>query len=338
MLLEKYEPKSLEQFLWNKEQVKEIMDYIRRKKTILLSGHTGSGKSLLAGLIAKKLGYELVEAESLQSCLKAVKERSIFHKSKLIMIELDMMRDLRGLSDVIKESHFPIILIATDPYDRRFQNLRRSCKIIKLSKPTLISMVLFLKNICKKEKILISDVEISEIAKNCGGDIRAAIIDLESGSQQRSPEENIFELINSIPGSDLSSSREILFRNDADQIFLWIEENTESSCLENYELLAKADFFRARIIKRQSWELKKYFSVLLAAAAQQKRRNPILKYPRYFYAKKPEYMGKIAKQLHISVQEAAIYLPLIKAVGKKDIAFLTKIGLNDEDCEILRNE
>ena len=192
MLLEKYRPKLLKEFIGNKQAIEEIKKLIKDKEKILISGNAGIGKSLLIRLIAKEMKYEIAEDENIKELEKSSKQTSIFYKGKIILFELDMIRDIRGVSDILKESNFPIILISSD-YDKRLINLKRFLKHIKLKKPRYDEISNLLRRICKEEKIKLSENKILEIAKNCKGDIRAAIMDLDSGFQRRDINIDIFE-------------------------------------------------------------------------------------------------------------------------------------------------
>ncbi len=336
MLLEKYKPKTLEEFVGSREQIKEVIDCVKNKKPLLLSGQTGTGKSLLIKLVAKKLGYECLEMDSISSYMAAFRERSIFHAGKILLVELDMLKDLRSVGNLLKASAFPVALVTSNLYEKKFQGIRKSCKIVRLMKPSAGMVAAFIKDIRRKEKLNLSDSEIARIAKNCNGDIRSALIDAESGAYERDHEWNIFETMGKLCSSSVADARSILMSSDSDNIFLWLEENT--SALENYELLAKADVFRARILKRQSWELKKYFTLLLSEVAVSTKCGTGLKYPRYFSAKNQELLEKIAKKTHTSRKKAAAYVQLIKNICEKDSSIAGSLGLSTEELNTLKDE
>lgn len=351
MLYEKYEPKSLKDFIGNKKQIAEIMSWLKSaKKPLLLTGQTGSGKTLLIKLIAKEMNYEVTENPDIDELLRASKERSIFYSGKLFVLETGQSSGMRGVSELMKVAR-PLILITNELYDRRLANIRRLCKVVKLEKLAVVEIANFLKNVCKNKKMKYSDDKILEIAKNCSGDIRAALIDMEtyagdSGhAQGRGVEENIFELLKKLSKADLQTSRRILSDMNIEQVFLWAEENVvnEYRNIEDialvYELLAKADLFRARIIKRQSWTLQKYYAGLLSASFLKKKKSAFVIYKTPFFARKnhnDSLLEKIGKKLHVSKKEAGYYIGIIKQLYKRDKKIADEFGFGQEDVDSIR--
>jgi DNA polymerase III delta prime subunit len=273
--------------------------------------------------------------------VSASKARSIFHRGKLIVLEIGQVRDMRGVTELAKSARH-LIIVTNDVYDRRLSNLRRACKVVKMEKLNTNDIYRYLKAIVQKEKINFVDSSLMQIARNCNGDIRAALIDLEAQSSgERVIERGIFEVLKSLSSSDLKGSREILSNTDMNQIFIWIEENiADSGSIEDiassYEFLAKADMFRARIIRREAWTLQKYYASMLSASFS-KTKSTLYKFPTFYRKSNDDaLLEKIGSKLHVSKREAASYIGIIKQLYKKDKSIASSFRFDEEDLEKLK--
>lgn len=350
MLLQKYEPRALREFIGNRLQMQEITQWVKNWKSgaLLLHGATGTGKSLAVKLIAKELGCELVErhasdpAEVIkESLMKASRQRSIFAKGKLFLIDdLEQADAVRHVIELIKASSFPVILIAANPYERKLASLRSYCKLVKFQKLRYGETERFLKKICDAEKIKYDEKALSQLAKVCNGDLRAALMDMEMLPQitmeavnnlgHRRHEENIFETLRLIfkTTSIENAAMAVANSEQPENIFSWLEENIASEyqgaeeIAQAYDWLSKADIFYARIIKRQSWSLQKYHSALAVfgvALSKKKANAGFVKYsfPRGMKAKDDD-LEELAAKLHVSKKRVRIYGNLLRVLPQKD--------------------
>ena len=134
MWTQKYNPKNLNEFIGQKEAVKIFTDWIKKRpkgKALLFHGPPGIGKSVLLEAYAAESDSELIQmnasdhrnAKQIREVIgKSVAQQTLFKKGKIFFIdEVDGLfgrEDYGGageLINMIKLSHYPIILAANNP-------------------------------------------------------------------------------------------------------------------------------------------------------------------------------------------------------------------------------
>ncbi len=339
MLLEKYKPEILGEFLGNREQISAIKAWLRNWKkgsALMLAGQSGCGKSLAVELIAKESGYELLKSHAdekrshneFEGVIKSSQQRSLIHKNKIILVDdMEAMESSKGIIELIKSSEHPVILIAADPYERSLAAIRKQCRIIRFSKIRHETIAAFLKGICEKEGMNYSECAIGQLARTCNGDLRAALIDLDSGYSYRESEESVFNTLRIIfKASGMESVQTAINNSDkpVDELLLWIEENIAEEyrdaedIAKAFDCLSKADITSARIIRRQSWTLQKYLNTAIHGVAMSKKnanRNFVNYMPPKLFARNNDLSGA-AKELHCSKKKAAEYKHLAELLSR----------------------
>lgn len=358
MILEKYKPKTTKEIISNQLQIREIGNWIKKwkKGALIIHGPPGSGKSLSIEILAKAMRYEIIEYSSsdidIDHVLKTSQQTSLFFQGKLIVIETDKVPI--KITNLIKNTRHPVILIVQDAYKIK-PAIRKYCKLIKFTRIRYDLIARLLDKICEQENVKCNKRLTTQLARMSNGDVRAALIDLESlidtGSinniSHREQDEDIFNTLKIIfRTKDINNARTAIKNCDksVEEISLWLEENIpeeydkQASALA-YEYLAKADLFASRIMKRQLWSLKKY--TLLApygtaiSKKEPKKSYVSYKFPLIFFKKKnnEETKEKIARKLHISKKEVNQELPLIKKLLNKEL--ISELNLNEKDIEEL---
>ncbi len=357
-----------------------IKDFKKQKKNAaLLYGPSGSCKSCAVHALANELNLEIVEvnasdarnAEQINARLgNALKQQSLFSKGKVILVdEIDGVsgnKDRGGipaLTKLIAKSTFPVVLTANNPFDKKFSSLRT--KSLKIEFPSLDYLEIYtvLKNICNGEKIKFEDEALKALARRAGGDLRAAINDLQSLAHSKKltkkdidslSERNQIESIenalikvlkNSDPVIALSAFNDVSL--DLDKCLLWLDHNlpyeyTNSSDLSRaYECISRADVFRGRIRRWQYWRFLVYVNMLLTAGvacAKDKKYKSSVKYEQtrrllkiwqanMKYAKRKAIAQKIAYKTHCSTKRALhSTLPYIKAIFQNNEEVALKLA------------
>jgi replication factor C large subunit len=361
-----------------------------KSRAVLVHGPTGCGKTAAVTALAKELSVELVELNASDMRNKdaierivgaASKQMSLFAKGKLILVdEVDGLagREDRGglaaLIKLIKETAFPIVLTANDPFDKKFSPLRKAVLMIQFEKLDYQLVMEKLKDICGQEGIEFEAEALEGLARRTDGDMRAGIIDLfllTRGRQKltrklieqldaRGRELGISEALRRIFKTKDAAIALSAFSDvdmDLNEAMLWVDENlpkeyTHSLSLQRgYEALSKADVFYGRIRRWQYWRLLVYVNAMLSAgvalAKEEKNRSTpvyerskrILKvwiYNRKTMLKK-SIGEKLARATHSSAKYASNFtLPYVQHIFRHDSIIAEEIAkeLELDDKEV----
>ncbi len=366
-LAEKYRPKSLREIAGQDSVIKQVVEWLKKpQKALLLYGATGTGKTAIVEALANDLNYDLIELnasdlrnkEQIENALSsAVKFSSIkFKKGKIILFdEVDGLSpgDRGGagaITRIMKESKFPVLLTANDAYSPKLREIRQHCKLMQLKRIHPLSIEKRLREVAEKEKIKVPLSAIKQIAKSAGGDMRAALNDLESfaGGEagEREREKNVFEVVRAVfKTMSAEKAKEVLEQSDKslEELFWWIEQNVPKEyekpeeVASAFELLSKADLFRAKIRRNQNYRFLVYFKELIAAVALAKQK-PYYKFTSYSPPERLIIMGKtkserhqadaeaeeLAKRLHCSKRIVKRdFLPYFRIIKEKDFSIST---------------
>jgi len=319
---QKYKPKSLTEVIGNKEAKERILNWIRlwnrgvpEKRALFIYGPPGVGKTVTIEALANDLNMELIESDASSyrtaSAVKRLAGRasqygSLFGRRKLILFdELDGVTGsadtggLREITELIKISRVPIVLIANNAYDPRFTQLRKLCLLVEFKKPSRTEIMRHLAKICAREGIEAEKDALRFIAERSGGDVRSAINDLQALAQgktkltyedvswlaRRDRKEEIFNVLRRIFYARDSSTAKAAVNMadvDLDMLFEWIYENIPyhikkpSELAAAMDMLSKADVYRGRVKKTQDWSFIRYVIDLMTAgvASSWSRKSP----------------------------------------------------------------
>ncbi len=362
----KYKPKSISELAGNKSQVERVIYSIEHyKKPILITGPPGCGKTVSVELIGKKLNREIINLNSDEmrdyqsfkdTVINSSTQMSLFRKKKMIVIdEAETISSLKGLNELIKVTKSPIILIVNDAYKSKLRSLIRNFEVIKYYKIRINTIENILKKISLKEGVEINEKNIKQIALNSDGDLRAAILDLESMNLEfyRNKLKDVFNVLGIIfKSSTYSNALDAIRNSDKDlrELKWWIEENIPNEyedpeeISKAFEILSYEDLMESRIMKRQYWGFSSYMYELLAAISlcKKKKYKKFVKYspPKRFSKNKLSdkemfVLKKYAEELHISIQRfVKIELPILRkiilkmnSVPKEDKDLIKKIKI-----------
>ena len=179
-----YQPANLSEILGQENAVKELKAI--GKRPLLLYGPSGCGKTCSAHALANEKQWEIIEINASDARSRdaiearigpALHQQSLFAKQKIVLIdEVDSLsgnKDRGGVSaivQVMKESPFPIILTANNPWDPKYGSLRSKCRLVEFGELDHESILSILKKICEKEGIRYDKSSLSGIAHRAGGD------------------------------------------------------------------------------------------------------------------------------------------------------------------------
>jgi len=393
----RYEPKKLDDVIGQAEAINQLREFLQnfskqRKKALLLYGPSGTGKTTVVYALASEFNLEILEInasdlrnkEQIESVLgNAVRQRSLFNSGKLILVDeidgLNAMEDRGGitaLAKILSETTFPIIMTTTNPFEFKFSSLKNKSKLVALEAVEHNSIFSLLRRIADSENLEYKETDLKKLARMCGGDARAAIIDLQILSivdgkihpediDMLSNRNKVESMINALikvfksTDSSIASNAFDSVDEDLDSIFLWIEENipleykNAKDLAKAYDMLSKADVYRGRIKRRNDWRFMVYsYSFLttgIAASKEQRYRGITIYKPtgrllRIWMAnqrniKRKAIAVKLAEKTHCSKKEAFKTVPIIRPIfknNKESKQLASELNLEDEEVEWLR--
>jgi len=391
----KYAPKKSSEIVGQAASVDKLRKFIEnhgksRKKAVLLHGFTGCGKTSSVYAVASELDYEVLEinasdfrnAGSINSIVgSASTQLSLFGKGKIILMdELDGIsgqKDRGGipaLTKLLAKSAFPIVMTANDPWNKKFSSLRRAAEMIEFSQVTSADVHTVLKNICNSEEITADDAALKSLANRSGGDIRAAINDLQiisegtktlsqadvdNLSDRNRTESMLNALVRILKSVDFETAATAFDDIDEqpDQWFLWIDENMPSEyknpryLAKAYEALSSADVFKGRIRRSQYWRLLVYIKLLLTAGIASAKDEKLSGFANYKqtsrllkiwmanakYNKRKHIAEKIAEKTHTSSAKVIQNFHFYKTMikGSRNNKLAEELNLDPEEVEWL---
>ena len=373
----KYQPENASEIKGHDKALLELKNFIlnfknQKKKAALIYGSSGIGKTCSVYALADDLNYEVFELNAsdfrnknmIESRLgSAIMQRSLFSNNKIILVdEIDGLagkQDRGGVSTLTKlidKSIFPIVMTATNPYDKRLNALRKKVNLIHFHTLNYLSVFSVLKNICNKEKIKFNEDTLKSLARHVGGDVRSAINDLQTLTHEKKElkNEDLDELSDRNRIENMLSALMKVFKTtdiniairafenveeDIDKQLLWIDQNLPveyqkpEDLARAYDYLSKADVFKGRIRRWQHWRFLVYVNALISAGVavakdekykgftSYKPTTRILKLWRanMKYQKRKSIASKIADKTHTSSKKALQdTLPYLTVIFKKN--------------------
>ncbi|MCK4949009.1 MAG: replication factor C large subunit [Thermoplasmata archaeon] len=346
---EKYRPATLDKVVGNKAAVADLRKWAetwevgRGKKAVILAGGPGIGKTSAALALANDLGWGVVEMNAsdtrnatsvrkvaflgaLGETFTSEGEYASSKEGRRKLIVLDEADNLFGredaggigaITETIRASKQPIVLIVNDYYalTRRSSAIKSLCKTIRFEPLKSSEIKTALREIAKKEGFKIDEEALDHITERVGGDMRAAVNDLQSLAEgktevthddvvalgYRDVRKTIFESVRDIlsSGSCRKSRESCMALDEApDTLILWIDENLPLEYREPSDLcagldsLSKADVYLGRVRRKRHYRLWAYASDLMTCGVSVARKGSAYGQGRYRF---PLWLSKMSR-------------------------------------------
>jgi replication factor C large subunit len=318
-LAKKYAPKKLVEVVGQPEAVSQMLLWLsgwKRGKTLIIHGPTGTGKTAAVHALAADKGLELIELgnedSDLSRIMPAIKQHSLLRRPKLVVVEDAEQLPTKTLTSIVKESIFPVVIFVDDVWKQKFATLRYSSEVILFRKVMTASIEKRLKEVGKAENFL-EGVQFRTFAAAAGGDMRAALIDMDSGSDAaRDRSTNVFDTLKTVFKGPVVDAAKAVSTCDKDphQLLWWIQNEfvDPAERAAAFELLSKADL------------MKKRCPDLLAGMSSARKGRPkaytAYRPPKFLTRKGDERCIALARSMHCSPAKAARELPFLKKALK----------------------
>jgi replication factor C large subunit len=319
---QKHKPRTVSEIFGNTEAIQKFTEWVGswdkrvpKKRAAFMYGPPGVGKTVCVEALANDLQMELVEKNASDYRTAGAIQRfaglasqygTLFGGKRLILLdELDGITGtadkggVRAVTEIVKATQRPIVLIANNAYDPRFRTLRKYCLLIEFKKPTVREVMKHLKKVCVGEGIDAEEEALKFIAERSGRDVRSAVNDLQALAQGK--KRLVYEDVAWLAARDrkdviFNVLRTILYSKDSweakravdtadmdpDMLFHWIYENAPYHLTDPHDLtkamdaLSLADIYRRRIRSTQNWSLLRYVLDFMTAgvAVARERTEP----------------------------------------------------------------
>ena len=396
--VEKYRPKKIEDIIGNEEAKATFVEWLKgkrkTKKAVLLYGPPGVGKTALVNAAAKEFGYTIIEMNASDTrSEKAVNEiakpatsylalDTFTAESKGNLLFLDEVDGIAGNEDrggvsaiieIVEKARVPVIMAANDPNIDKLRPLKKVCLLIRFHQIRIPLLIALLQKICLLEHVKADFEALEHIAQNSRGDVRSAINDLQSLSEEnhgltlqdtmtltsRNKDISMDETLRGFfSAKSVEEASSLLFRSsvDYDEFIMSVSDNlpkrytNPDELAVAYDFVSKADLFRGRI-GTEHWHLLKYFFNALseaAAVAPESYRpfeliSPPIRIITLFWTKGKRTMldnicGKIGSQYHVSHSIAKHeFIPFLKIIleKQKTSPLISSLELTPEETDFL---
>ena len=174
------------------------------KKAVLLSGPPGIGKSSSAAIVARAVGFSVVEVNAsdtrnksdtnvragvnnkLSNMVRELTTNTAVNGKRtcIVMDEVDGMSagDRGGIADLCKlipKSKIPIICICNDKYAQKLKSLKNHTLMLDYRKPAKPAVIKRLLRICQAEGLRTNEASLDMLCEMANGDIRMILGQLQ---------------------------------------------------------------------------------------------------------------------------------------------------------------
>jgi replication factor C large subunit len=398
--VEKYRPKKVEDLVGNEEAKATFVEWLKgkrkskTKKAVLLYGPPGVGKTALVNAAAKESGFTVIEMNASDTrSEKAINEvakpatsyvalDAFSAQSKGNLLFLDEVDGIAGNEDrggvgaiikIVENSQVPVIMAANDPDIDKLRPLKKICFLIRFHEIEIPLLIALLQKICLLEHVKAEFEALEHIAQNSRGDVRSAINDLQSLSEEnhvltlqdatalvsRNKDISMDETLRGFfSAKTIAEASSLLSRSsvDYDEFLMSVSDNlprrytNPEELAAAYDYVSQADVYRGRI-GTENWHLLKYFYNALSEAATVSPESykpfefisPPIRIITLFWTKGKRttldaICGKIGAQCHVSHEIAKRdFVPYIKDIlqHKKSSPLTTWFKLTPEEADFL---
>jgi replication factor C small subunit len=211
---EKYRPADFDQVAGNRDFMEEIESFILSDNIphLLFAGEPGTGKTTLAQIIAGKVcgespdnfieinasddrGIDIIR----KTVLNAIRNLSVNGGQRVIFLdEADgLTKDAQQiLRRPMEKAGKTLFIIACNDIKQIAPAIQSRCAVFQFQPITKQDVIERLRQICKAEGINLNDAALYGVAERAGGDVRAAVNELQKQAAKASRSDQVEALVN----------------------------------------------------------------------------------------------------------------------------------------------
>ena len=186
-----------------------------------------------------------------------------------------------AIIEIVEKSLVPVIMAANDPDIEKLRPLKKVCLLVRFQQVRIPLIIALLQKICLLEHVKAEFEALERIAQNSKGDVRSAINDLQSLSEEnhsltlqdtmmlssRNRDISMDETLRRyFTAQSIGETSSLLSYSsiDYDDFLLSVSDNLPkrytdpTELAKAYDFVSRADLFRGRI-GTENWHLLKYF-------------------------------------------------------------------------------
>lgn len=361
--LEFYVPSSLDEILGNDDAITVIKDYAKdieagkKRKPLMLHGRPGTGKTLSAYLIAKRMSWHVVEMNSgdyrdrdsiMKVAASAAGSRYLFGGRNMILFdEIDELMPrydtgaASAINEIVERSTSPIIFVADDPWNQSVRFLRGKVELVGFKRISNDYVAKIISTFLEKTRLRMDKKMVELIAARSRGDARSAINDAwtMAGSDEedlsaigmRNSKEEIFGVLDKVFQSYTVAAPLMAVTNsdeEGDMLIKWIDENLTNRYTDNEEIsealnsLSLATTYYNRASRSQYYTYWRYMNVMMSSGVALSKVHSPSMLKRYSFP-------KVIKSLSESKGERGIEARISEKIARRVHAGRRRVAMNE---------